>query len=396
MQAPTRLSQRISRIKVSATMRVAADAAKLRARGRDIVDFGPGEPDFPTPENVKRAAIRAIQDNFTRYTAAGGTLELKEAICERHAADFGSSYTPSECVVSAGGKHALFNVLQSLIDPGDEVVIPVPFWASFHDIVSYCGGISVCVPTDEASAFAITASLIEKHLTDKTRAVILNSPCNPSGEVIPPEEWQRIYRLTSKRGIWLITDECYSHLVYESTPFSAASIPGARSTIIVAGSLSKTYAMTGWRIGFALAPPLVVSAVTKLQSQSTSNPNSIAQKAAVEALRGPQDFRAGMLAEYRGRRDFALERLRGMAGLRCHQPKGAFYLYPNIRSFLGRKWIQDTTQFAERLLEQAGVAVVPGEAFGTADHIRITFAVSTRELERGLLRLKEFLADLAE
>ncbi len=377
-------------------MKVAADAAKLRARGRDIVDFGPGEPDFPTPENVKRAAVRAIHDDFTRYTSAGGTQELRQAICERHAADFGTSYTPSECVASVGGKHALFNLLQALVDPGDEVVIPTPSWATFQDIVTYCGGTAVPAPTEEAEGFAITAALIERHLTDKTRAVILNSPCNPTGAVIPPEEWHRIYGLTSKRGIWLITDECYAHLAYETAPFSAASIRGARSTVIVAGSLSKTYAMTGWRIGFALAPPLVASAVTKLQSQSTSNPNSVAQKAAVEALRGPQDFRAEMLAEYRRRRDFALEQVRSIPCVRCHRPGGAFYLYPNIRAALQGKWIQDTTQFAVQLLDQAGVAVVPGEAFGSRDHIRITFAVSRRDLERGLLRLRGFITGLAE
>jgi len=396
MPAPTRLSERISRIAVSATMKVATDAAKLRARGRDIVDFGPGEPDLPTPANVKLAGIRAIQDNFTRYTAAGGTQELREAICERHAADFGTSYTPSECAVSAGGKHALFNILQALIDPGDEVVVPLPHWSTFHDIVSYCGGVSVHAPTEEAGAFAITASLIERHLTDKTRALIINSPCNPTGEVIPAEEWERIYAVTSKRGIWLISDECYSHLVYEGQPFSATSIRGARSTVIVAGSLSKTYAMTGWRIGYVLAPPRVASAVAKLQSQSTSNPNSVAQKAAVEALRGSQEFRTEMLAEYRQRRDLGLAGLQAIPGIRCHEPKGAFYLYPNIRPLLGRNWIQSTTQFAEQLLEQAGVAVVPGEAFGTTEHIRITFAVSRRDLERGLLRLKTFVADLAE
>jgi aspartate aminotransferase len=394
--APTRLSERISRIQVSATMQAAADAAKLRARGRDIVDFGPGEPDFPTPENVKRAAIRAIEDNFTRYTPAGGTRELKEAICERHAADFGTSYTPSECVVCCGGKHALFNVLQVLVDPGDEVIIPAPCWATFQDIAGYCGGIAVPAPADEQEDFAITAALIEKHLTARTRAVILNSPCNPSGAVIPPEEWRRIYGLTSKRGVWLVTDECYSHLVYDGAPFSAASIPGARSTVIVAGSLSKMYAMTGWRIGYALGPPAVISAVSKLQSQSTSNPNSVAQKAAVEALRGPQDFREEMAAEYRRRRDFALERLRGIHGIRCHEPKGAFYLYPNVRAVLERKRVRETSELAQQLLDQAGVAVVPGEAFGTSDHIRITFAVSRRELERGLMRMGAFFADLAE
>jgi aspartate aminotransferase len=377
-------------------MKVATDAAKLRARGRDIVDFGPGEPDLATPGNVKMAAIRAIHDNFTRYTAAGGTQELKEAICERHAEDFGTSYTPSECTVSAGGKHALFYVLQAIVDHGDHVVIPSPYWSTFHDIVGYCGGVGVSAPADEASGFAITASLIEKHLTDKTRAVIVNSPCNPTGEVIPAQEWERIYAITSRRGIWLISDECYSHLVYDGKPFSVASVRGARSTVIAVGTLSKTYAMTGWRIGYVLAPPLVASAVAKLQSQSTSNPNSVAQKAAVEAVRGPQDFRAEMLVEYRQRRDLALTWLRGIPGVRCHEPKGAFYFYPNIRDMLGHQWIQTPTQFAEQLLEQAGVAVVPGEAFGTDDHIRITFAVSRRDLERGLLRLKEFVAELTE
>ncbi len=396
MPAPKSLSQRIGRIAVSATMKVATDAANLRLHGVDVVDIGPGEPDFPTPANVKLAAIRAIEENCTRYTAAGGTLELREAVCERHAADFGTSYTPSECTISAGGKHALFNVLQAVVDPGDEVVIPVPFWATFRDIVRYCGGTAVLAPTREQEGFAITAGLLEGHLTERTRAVVINSPCNPSGAVIPAEEWQRIYRLTSKRGIWLITDECYAHLVYDGAPFSAASLPGARSTVVVAGSLSKMYAMTGWRIGYVLAPPLLAAAVAKLQSQSTSNPNTIAQKAAVEALRGPQEFRGDMVSEYRRRRDFALGLLHGIPGLTCHQPAGAFYLYPNVSQVLGRKGIADTVDFAERLLSQAGVAVVPGAAFGTGQHIRITYAVSLQNLGRGLERLKRFVADLTE
>ena len=396
MPSPVKLSQRISSIEASAIMQVAAVAAKLRARGQDIVDFGPGEPDFPTPANIKRAAIRAIQENFTRYTAVGGTVELREAICERHAADFGTSYTPSECMVTAGGKHALFNVLQSLIDPGDEVIIPVPYWVTFRDIVHYSGGTSVFAHTDSEDGFPITASLIERHLTDKTRAVVINSPCNPSGEVIAPEEFRQIYRLTSKRGIWLITDECYCHLVYDGLPFSVASTPGARSTVIVTGSLSKMYAMTGWRIGFVLAPPRVVSAAAKLQSQSTSNPNSIAQKAAVEAVSGPQDSREEMLAEYRRRRDFALEKLRSIPGVRCHQPKGAFYLYPNVSAVLGRDGIEDTAQLAERLLEKAGVAVIPGEAFGSSGHIRLTFAVSMRDIDRGMGRLRTFILGLSK
>jgi aspartate aminotransferase len=377
-------------------MKVAMDAAKLRARGRDIVDLGPGEPDFPTPRNVKQAAVQAINDNFTRYTAAGGTLELREAVCERHALDFGTAYTPSECVISCGGKHAIFGAIQSLIDPGDEVIIPVPYWVTYADVVAYSGGICVFADTDPRAGFALTAEIIEKCITAETRAIIVNSPCNPSGYAIPPEEFQKIYRLTSKRGIWLITDECYSHLVFDGMPYSVASVAGARSSVIVAGSLSKSYSMTGWRIGYALAPPSVIAAMARLQSHSTSNPNSVAQKAAVEALRGDQVFVGEMLAEYRLRRDFALERLRRIPLVRCHEPKGAFYLYPDISAFFGRKRIHSTMQLAEQLLEDAGVAVVPGEAFGTRDHIRITFAVSMRDLERGIDRLSRFLLELME
>ena len=235
MPVTPRLTERILRIGVSATMKVAADAAKLRARGRDIVDLGPGEPDFPTPSNIKLAAVRALEQNFTRYTAAGGTMQLREAVCQRHAEDFGTYYTYSECVVSAGAKHALFNVMQVLVEHGDDVIIPAPYWSTYHDIVHYCGAASVLAHTQEAEGFAISAALVERHLTDKTRALIVNSPCNPTGEVIGPDEFRRIYALTAKRGIWLITDECYSHLLYEGMHFSVASTPGARSSVIVVG-----------------------------------------------------------------------------------------------------------------------------------------------------------------
>jgi aspartate aminotransferase len=224
--------------------------------------------------------------------------------------------------------------------------------------------------------------------------VLINSPSNPAGAVIGREEFEHIYRLTSKRGVWLITDECYCHFLYDSAPFSVASIPGARHSVIVASSLSKTYAMTGWRIGFALAPPPVAAAVAKLQSQSTSNPNSIAQKAAVEALRGPQDSVAAMLAEYRRRRDFVIRRLRQIPGVTCAEPKGAFYAYPNIGAAIGKNGIQDTLSFAEQVLDEARVAVVPGEAFGTAEHVRISYATSMHELERGLDRLHNFITNL--
>ena len=372
-------------------MKVSADAERLRSEGVDVVDFGAGEPDFPTPDNVKQAAIRAVDQNFTKYTAAGGTAELKQAVCDRHAEDFGTAYTPSECLVTVGGKHAIFNLIQAVINPGDEVVIPVPYWVTYRDVVNYAGGQCVFVDTDEAGGFRLTASMIEPHLTARTRMVIVNSPSNPSGAVMDRAEFERIFRLTSERGIYLLTDECYSRFLYASEPFSIASLPGAKETVLLAGSLSKTYAMTGWRIGFALVPAPLVTAMTKLQSHSTSNPTSISQKAAVEALRGPQDSVALMLAEYRKRRDFVVRRLREIPGVQCAEPRGAFYAYPNVGVAIGRNGIQTTQQFAERLLADAHVAVVPGEAFGTDRHVRISYATSMHELERGLDRLHRFI-----
>jgi aspartate aminotransferase len=385
------IAERISSISVSSTMRVAQEADRLRAEGVDVVDFGAGEPDFPTPDNIKRAAIRALEENFTKYTPAGGTTELKKAICERHAQDFGTSYKPAECLVTVGGKHVIFNLTQALVNPGDEVVIPVPYWVTYKDVVNYAGGKCVFVETDEAQSFTVTAAMVEPHLTPRTRMVIINSPSNPSGAVMGREEFEKILRMTSERGIYLMTDECYCKFLYDSEPFSIASLAGAKETVLVAGSLSKTYAMTGWRIGFGLVPPAVVGAMMKLQSHSTSNPTSISQKAAVEALRGPQDSVAVMLAEYRKRRDFVVERLRAIPGVRCAEPRGAFYAYPNVGVVLGKSGIGDTLQFSERLLAEAGVAVVPGEAFGTAQHVRISYATSMHELERGLERVHQFI-----
>ncbi|HEY3838147.1 MAG TPA: pyridoxal phosphate-dependent aminotransferase, partial [Bryobacteraceae bacterium] len=305
----TEIAERMNRISVSSTMKAAAEADRMRREGVDVVDFSAGEPDFPTPENVKKAAIRAIEQNFTKYTPAGGTADLKKAVCERHAADFGTSYKPQECVISVGGKHVLFNLTQALIDNGDEVVIPVPFWVTYKDIVNYAGGKCVFIETDERNGFKLTAAMIEKSLTPRTRLVMINSPSNPSGAVLEREEFEKIFHLTSRRGIYLLTDECYCHFLYEGSPFSIASLPGAKETVLVAGTVSKTYAMTGWRIGWGLAPEAITSAMGKLQSHSTSNPTSIAQKAAVEALSGPQDSVPLMLAEYHKRRDFVVPRL---------------------------------------------------------------------------------------
>jgi aspartate aminotransferase len=391
MHLTSSLADRISMISVSSTAKVSAEAERLRRAGEDVVDFGVGEPDFPTPDNIKRAAIAAIDANFTRYTAMGGIQELRQAVCERHRRDFGTNYTLPECVVSVGGKHAIFNVTQALIGHGDEVIIPVPYWVTYKDVVNYAGGKCVFVETDEQEGFALTAAMIERHITPRTRLIIINSPSNPSGAVLDRYEFERIARLAAAHGIWLMTDECYCQFLYEGEPYSVAGLDGVKEHIVVAGSLSKTYAMTGWRIGFTLAPKPVCDAITKLQSHSTSNPTSIAQKAALEALLGPQNSVGTMLAEYRKRRDYVVGRLRAMPGVQIGEPKGAFYAYPNLSGALARLGIESPMQFAEQLLERAHVATVPGEAFGTDSHIRISYATSTENLTKGLDRLESFL-----
>lgn len=393
MQAPATLADRISLISVSSTAKVSAEAERLRRAGLDVVDFGVGEPDFPTPDNIKRAAIAALDANFTRYTAMAGVQELRQAVCERHKLDFGTSYVPAECVVTVGGKHTIFNLTQVLLNEGDEVIIPVPYWVTYKDVVNYAGGKCVFVQTDEAEGFTLHASAIEAAITPKTRLIIINSPSNPSGGLVEREEFEKIAHLAKSRGIWLMTDECYCRFLYDSDPWSAASMEGMKDTVIVAGSLSKTYAMTGWRIGFTLAPAAICNAIIKLQSHSTSNPTSIAQKGAIEALLGPQDSVDAMLAEYRERRDYVVNRLRAMPGVQCAEPRGAFYAYPNIAAVLGRDGLKTPMEFAEKLLEKAHVAVVPGEAFGTDAHVRISYAASLETIGKGLDRFQQFIAD---
>jgi len=392
MQVTSDLAERISLISESSTMKVAADADRLRREGKDVVDFGAGEPDFPTPENIKKAAIAAIDANFTKYTATGGTLELKNAICDRHRTDYGTNYSPSECMVTVGGKHAIFNLMQALIGEGDEVIIPVPYWVTYKDVVNYAGGKCVFVPSDEDSGFTFTAEMIAPYITERSKLLIINSPNNPSGAVLSREEFEKIYRLAAKRGVRLMTDECYCRFLYDDAPFSIASMPDAKEHVVVAGSLSKTYSMTGWRIGFALAPKRLIDGMSKLQSHTTSNPTSVSQKAAIEALRGPQDSIAVMLDEYRKRRDYVVTRLRAMPGVKIAEPKGAFYAYPNV-SVGFRGGISSALQFSERLLVEEYVAVVPGEAFGTNEHVRISYATSLNELARGLDRIERFIRE---
>src|ERR1700690_1726844 len=391
---PVRLTERINRIEPSATMAVVAEADKLRQQGIDVVDFGAGEPHFSTPQHIKDAAIAAMQGNFTKYTAVGGTAELRDAIVHRHAVDFDSDYRREEAIASVGGKHALFNAVQVLVDHGDEVILPVPYWVSFKDIVRYAGGNCVLLETDEAQGFRVTAEMIERLITPRTKLIILNSPSNPSGAVMAPEDLTEVVRLAHERGIWVLSDECYVYLNYAAKNFSVGSLREYKERMVILGSLSKTYAMTGWRMGYALAPAAVTSAMAKLQSQSTSNPTSIVQKAAVAALNGPQECVEQMRREYIELRDYVVKGLRSIPGVTCTLPEGAFYAYPNISAFLGRGSVKSASDVAGRLLREVHVATVPGEGFGTGEHIRVSYATSKAELDRGLERMRKFFGAL--
>ena len=389
-----KLTDRINRIEPSATLAVVAEADKLRQQGIDVVDFGAGEPHFSTPQHIKDAAIAAIQGNFTKYTAVGGTAELRDAIVRRHAADFGSDYKREESIASTGGKHALFNAIQILVDHGDEVILPVPYWVSFKDIVRYAGGNCVLLETDESQGFRLTSEMVERLVTPRTKLIILNSPSNPSGAVMSPEDLRAVVRFASERGIWVLSDECYVYLNYTGKQFSVGALREYRDRMVIVGSLSKTYAMTGWRLGYALAPAPLVSAMQKLQSQSTSNPTSIVQKAAVAALNGSQQCVSDMREEYIRLRDHVVNGLRSIPGVKCTMPEGAFYAYPNISAFFGRSGVKSASDVAGKLLREAHVATVPGEGFGTSDHIRVSYATSITELDRGLERMRKFLGGL--
>ncbi len=383
----------MSRISVSATAAMVMEAEKLRGQGQSLVDFGAGEPDFATPEHIKQAAVAALAANFTKYTATGGIAPLKDAICQTHARDFQSDYTREECLVTVGGKHALFNVISALVDHGDEVILPVPYWVSFQDQITYAGGVPVLVATDEARDFLLTPEMVAAKVTPRTRMVILNSPSNPSGAVFPAATFRGILELCRERGIWLLSDECYSKFVYEGGPYSVAGEPGAKEHVVIAGSLSKTYAMTGWRLGYALAPKPIIQQMLNLQSHSTSNPTSFVQKAGVVALTGSQEPVAAMLAEYRKRRAAIVAGLRAIPGISCVMPAGAFYAYPNLSRLL-KPGCATPLEFSTRLLREAGVVTVPGEAFGTQAHIRLSYATSLENIEAGLERLRDFVAKL--
>ncbi len=388
------LSDRINRIEVSATMAITAEALKMKASGIDLADFGAGEPHFSTPGHIKDAAIKAIENNFTRYTAVAGVPQIRQAIVDRHREDFGSAYTPEECVFTTGGKLAIFNAVEVLIDHGDEVIVPVPYWVSYKDIVQYAGGVPVFIETSEAENFRVTAGMIEAAITDRTKAILLNTPSNPSGAVLPREDVEAIVRMAAKRGIYVLLDECYVYLTFQGEPFSAGALGECKEHMIILGSLSKTYAMTGWRAGFALGPKLIIAAMSKLQSQSTSNAASMVQQASIAAVTGSQDCVREMRADYIKLRDRVLEGFKTIPGLTCTVPQGAFYVYPNVKAFLGKGNVRSASELSGKLLTEAHIVTVPGEAFGTDEHIRLSYAVSADVIDKGVERLKTYLAGL--
>jgi aspartate aminotransferase len=388
------LTDRINRIEVSATMAITAEALKLKAQGIDLADFGAGEPHFSTPLHIKDAAILAIQQNVTRYTAVAGTPEVRKAIVDRHAADFGTNYAADECVFTAGGKLAIFNAVEVLIEHGDEVIVPVPYWVSYKDIIEFAGGKPVFLETDEDENFRVTPEMIEAAITDKTKAIILNTPSNPSGAVMGSEDLYAIVRLAHSKGIYVLLDECYVYLTFAGEIVSGASCTECKEHVIVLGSLSKTYAMTGWRAGFALGPKQIISAMSKLQSQSTSNTASMVQRASIAALTSSQECVSEMRADYIKLRDRVLEGFKSIPGLTCTVPQGAFYVYPNISAFLGKGGIKSASDLAAKLLSEAHVVVVPGEAFGTENHIRLSYATSGDVIDKGVQRMRDFFAKL--
>jgi aspartate aminotransferase len=392
--AQFQVSNNVALMQASSTLAAMQAAEALRAEGKNVVDFGAGEPDFDTPENIKRAAAEAMRAGKTKYTSTGGTRELQQSIIDFYANTFGASYERNEVMASSGGKQAIFNAVVSLINPGDEVLMAKPYWVTFPEVVVFAGGIPVFIETEE-TGFVLSAEQVARAITPRTKLVILNSPCNPSGRVIPPAEFQRIMELLDDRGIYVITDECYLRFVYPPAEvFSAASLPAElRTRLCIAGSFSKTYAMTGWRVGYALAPRDWTREMLKVQGHSTSNPNSIAQYAALEALKGPQESVAEMLAEYTARRAWLLAALREIPRLSCNEPEGAFYAFPSVRECLGGE-LTTSADFASRLLTEEHTVVTDGAGFGAEGYLRISYATSMEQLVEGVTRIRRFVERL--
>jgi aspartate aminotransferase len=396
----SKLAQRLQGIKPSVTLAIAAKAAKLRAAGIDVANFSAGEPDFDTPEHIKAAAIEALRQGMTKYTDVKGIEPLREAVAQKYQREFGLNYRKEDVLVSCGAKHSLYNILQAVVDPGDEVVIPAPYWVSYSDMALLAGGISRIIPADERSEFRISADQLGAALTARSRVFILNSPCNPTGASYEREELLAIGRVLEQHDCLILSDDIYEKIVYDGARFHnlVELCPALRARTVIINGVSKSYAMTGWRIGYAVGPADIIAAAAKIQSQSTSNPTSIAQAAALEALLGKQDEVTAMADEFRKRRDIIVQRLNAIPGIRCLKPQGAFYVFPNVSALFGKsfrgKTLTAPCEVADFLLEHAKVAVVPGEDFGSKEHVRFSYATSLEDIEKGCARMRDAVAQL--
>ena len=388
-------ARRLAQVSASATLKVAAEAERLRRAGHNVVDFSAGEPDFPTPEHVKAAGKSAIEANFTRYTVSQGIPELREAVCARYKRDYGIEVSPAEVLMTAGGKQALFNAALALFEEGDEVITHAPYWPTIPEQIKLAGATPVIVPTRSEEGFAIRAEGIIAAITPRTKGIVLNSPCNPTGALVGEGDVSAIAAAAARQGIWVIVDLCYEQLIYETTPHNLARVlfDRHRDRTVLAGSASKSYAMTGWRCGWTIAPKTLTSALNTIQGQSTSNISSITQKAAVAAISGPQDAVAVMLNEYRERRDNIHAWLTSSPGIRCVRPNGAFYLFPDISGLFTEK-IRSSADFAQALIEKECVVVTPGEAFDAPGYLRISYATSMEQIREGATRMLRFADSL--
>lgn len=395
------ISQRAQRTSPSPTLAITAKARKMREEGIDVLSFGAGEPDFDTPEFIKEAAITALREGFTKYTPTAGIEPLRKAICEKLWRDNGLKYEPNQIIVTCGGKHALYNTFQVICDPGDEVLIPAPYWVSYPEMVKLADGVPVYVYADESTNFVPTVDAIREKITPRTRAIVINSPCNPTGAVFPRQTLKEIASLALKHDLYIISDEIYEKMVYDGHEhFSIASLGEEvkKRTILING-MSKAYSMTGWRIGYAAAERELVAAMTRIQDQSTSNPTSIAQRAALAALQAPEDEVKRMVLAFAERRRVIVDGLNSIPGFRCAEPGGAFYAFPNVSALYGKRWgdrvIGGSDAFAEYLLEVARVAVVPGSGFGADENIRLSYACSLDTIRNGIARIAQAVESLA-
>jgi aspartate aminotransferase len=391
-----RFTQRVSAMQESPTLAVLNRATALTAQGVDIVDFGPGEPDFMTPRAVAEAGKRAIDRGFTKYTNASGLKALREGIANRYNKRYGTSLRMEHVIAGAGGKQELFNLMLALVDEGDEVIIPAPYWVSFPDQVAFAGGKPVFAMCDAADHFRPAFDAIEAVATKRTRGVILNSPCNPTGAVIRESELEKIVEWCVARDLFLVFDETYELFVYDGNEHASAMRWFERypENIVIVNSMSKTFAMTGWRLGYAIAHPEIVSALGKIQSHATSNPSSIAQWAAIEALAGVDEDVKAMYDAYSERRAWLVPALNSIEGFCCADPDGAFYVFPDVRAFFGKRGIHDSQSFANFLLDEARVAVVPGGAFGADEFVRISYATSMERIREGIARMQDAVSRL--